>query len=77
MIASLVGRRLSYFLISLATFSVSTFLFLQLNPHVLFPYAFLLGLFGGDDLLWLAPAVLPELFQLVVDRDGISFNTGQ
>jgi SHS family sialic acid transporter-like MFS transporter len=79
-IASLVGRRLSYFLISLATFAVSTFLFTQLNPHhALFPYAtFMLGLFGVTYFGWL-PLFLPELFPTHVRSTGtgISFNTGR
>jgi MFS family permease len=79
-IASLVGRRLSYFLISLATFAVSTFLFTQLNPHhALFPYVtFLLGLFGVTYFGWL-PLFLPELFPTHVRSTGtgISFNTGR
>lgn len=79
-IASLVGRRLSYFLISLATFAVSTFLFTQLNPHhALFPYVtFMLGLFGVTYFGWL-PLFLPELFPTHVRSTGtgISFNTGR
>ena len=79
-IASLVGRRLSYFLISLATFAVSTFLFTQLNPHhILFPYVtFMLGLFGVTYFGWL-PLFLPELFPTHVRSTGtgISFNTGR
>lgn len=79
-IASLVGRRLSYFLISLATFAVSSFLFTQLNPHhALFPYVtFLLGLFGVTYFGWL-PLFLPELFPTHVRSTGtgISFNTGR
>lgn len=80
MIASLVGRRLSYFLISLTTFAVSTFLFTQLNPHhALFPYVtFMLGLFGVTYFGWL-PLFLPELFPTHVRSTGtgISFNTGR
>ncbi len=79
-IASLVGRRLSYFLISLTTFAVSTFLFTQLNPHhALFPYVtFMLGLFGVTYFGWL-PLFLPELFPTHVRSTGtgISFNTGR
>ena len=79
-IASLVGRRLSYFLISLATFAVSTCLFTQLNPHhALFPYVtFLLGLFGVTYFGWL-PLFLPELFPTHVRSTGtgISLNTGR
>jgi MFS family permease len=79
-IASVVGRRLSYFLISLGTFVASSILFTQLNPHHhLFPYAtFALGFFGVTYFGWL-PLFLPELFPTRVRSTGtgISFNTGR
>ncbi len=78
--ASCVGRRLSYFLISLCTFVVSSVLFTQLNPHhAMFPYmTFLLGFFGVTYFGWL-PLFLPELFPTRVRTTGtgISFNTGR
>lgn len=79
-IASFVGRRLTYFLISLCTFAVSTWLFSQLNPdHPHFDrFVFLLGFFGVTYFGWL-PLFLPELFPTHVRTTGtgISFNTGR
>ncbi len=79
-LASLVGRRFSYFLISLCTFAISAFLYSQIDPgHAFFPYAtFLLGFFGTTYFGWL-PLFLPELFPTHVRSTGtgISFNTGR
>lgn len=79
-IASLVGRRLTYFLISLGTFALSSVVFGLLNPlhpwfHV---FAFLLGLVGVTYFGWL-PLFLPELFptRARATGAGISFNTGR
>ncbi|MFO0979549.1 MAG: hypothetical protein U0996_24320, partial [Planctomycetaceae bacterium] len=80
LIASLVGRRLTYFLISLATFFASTVLFGLLTPGQ--PWfgtaTFLLGLFGVTYFGWL-PLFLPELFPTSVRAagSGISFNSGR
>jgi len=80
LIASLVGRRLTYFLISLATFLASTVLFGMLSPGQ--PWfgtaTFLLGLFGVTYFGWL-PLFLPELFPTSVRAagSGISFNSGR
>ena len=80
LIASLVGRRLSYFLISLCTFVVSSWLFSQLTPeHPQFSvFTFLLGFFGVTYFGWL-PLFLPELFPTHVRStgSGISFNSGR
>lgn len=80
LIASLVGRRWSYFVISLATFAVSTYIFTQLDPlHSLFPWAaFALGFAGVTYFGWL-PLFLPELFPTRVRSTGagISFNSGR
>ncbi len=80
LLATLVGRRLSYFLISLSTFLVSSWLFTQLYPgHPWFPYfTFLLGFFGVTYFGWL-PLFLPELFPTRVRStgSGISFNSGR
>lgn len=79
-IASFVGRRLTYFLISLATFGASTMLFGALSPGQ--PWfgtaTFLLGLFGVTYFGWL-PLFLPELFPTSVRAagSGISFNSGR
>lgn len=79
-IASVVGRRLTYFLISLCTFAVSSWLFTQLTPlHPHFSiFTFLLGFFGVTYFGWL-PLFLPELFPTHVRStgSGISFNSGR
>jgi MFS family permease len=79
-LASLLGRRLSYFLISLGALAVSSYIFSHLDPlhphfHV---FAFLLGFVGITYFGWL-PLFLPELFPTRVRATGagISFNTGR
>jgi hypothetical protein len=78
--AAALGRRLTYFLISLITWAVSTWLFTQLTPDG--PWfreaTFLLGLFGVMYFGWL-PLFLPELFPTEVRAagSGISFNSGR
>ncbi|MFM7059209.1 MAG: MFS transporter [Planctomycetota bacterium] len=78
--ATLAGRRLSYFLISLASLVTSTVLFTQLSPgHPWFnTAAFLLGMFGVTYFGWL-PLFLPELFPTRVRAagSGIAFNSGR
>ena len=78
--ASLLGRRLSYFLISLGALAVSTYIFSQLDPlHPRFQlFTFLLGFVGITYFGWL-PLFLPELFPTRVRATGtgISFNTGR
>jgi MFS family permease len=80
MIASWLGRRWSYFLISLGAFAVSSFIFTQLDPlHPHFKvWAFVLGFVGIAYFGWL-PLFLPELFPTRVRATGagISFNTGR
>jgi len=79
-LAGLVGRRLSYFLISLGALTASTYGFTQLDP--LHPYfkawTFVLGFAGIIYFGWL-PLYLPELFPTRVRStgSGISFNTGR
>jgi MFS transporter, SHS family, sialic acid transporter len=79
-IASLLGRRASYFLISLGALGVSSYIFSQLDPfHPHFQLcAFLLGFIGITYFGWL-PLFLPELFPTRVRATGtgISFNTGR
>lgn len=79
-IASVVGRRLTYFLISLGSLAVSSYIFTQLDPlHPQFQFcAFLLGFVGVTYFGWL-PLFLPELFPTRVRATGtgISFNTGR
>jgi MFS family permease len=78
--ATLAGRRMSYFLISLASLLTSTLLFTQLTPgHPWFnTAAFLLGMFGVTYFGWL-PLFLPELFPTRVRAagSGIAFNSGR
>jgi len=79
-VASVLGRRLSYFLISLGALVTSTYIFSQLDPlHPDFQlFAFLLGFIGITYFGWL-PLFLPELFPTRVRSTGtgISFNTGR
>jgi hypothetical protein len=79
-VASALGRRFSYFLISLGAFAVSSYVFAELNPlHPQFQFfVFLLGFVGITYFGWL-PLFLPELFPTRVRSTGtgISFNTGR
>jgi len=79
-IASILGRRVSYFLISLGALTASTYIFSQLDPlHPQFQiFAFVLGFIGITYFGWL-PLFLPELFPTRVRTTGagISFNTGR
>lgn len=79
-IASFLGRRITYFLISVCTFLISTWIFGYLTPqHPQFSFfTFLLGFFGVTYFGWL-PLFLPELFPVRVRStgSGISFNTGR
>lgn len=80
LLASVLGRRRSYFLISVGAFAVSSSIFSQLDPlHPWFQvFAFLLGFVGITYFGWL-PLFLPELFPTRVRSTGagISFNTGR
>jgi MFS family permease len=79
-IASLLGRRLTYFLISLASLLTSSFIYGFLTPqHDLFSqFAFLLGFVGVTYFGWL-PLYLPELFPTRVRSTGtgVTFNSGR
>ena len=79
-VASLLGRRLTYFLISLSALAVSSYIFTQLDPlHPQFHlFTFILGFVGVTYFGWL-PLFLPELFPTRVRATGvgISFNTGR
>jgi len=79
-VAAVIGRRLSYFLISLGAMATSTYIFTQLDPlHPMFPYwAFLLGFISIVYFGWL-PLFLPELFPTHVRStgSGVSFNSGR
>jgi MFS transporter, SHS family, sialic acid transporter len=79
-IAAVLGRRLSYFLISLGALFASTYIFTQLDPSApTFPlWAFILGFISIVYFGWL-PLFLPELFPTRVRStgSGVSFNTGR
>jgi SHS family sialic acid transporter-like MFS transporter len=79
-IAAALGRRLSYFLMSLACVATSSYVFTQLEPlQPAFPvWTFVLGFVGVIYFGWL-PLFLPELFPTRVRATGtgVSFNTGR
>lgn len=79
-LAGLLGRRLSYFLISLGALAASTYIFSRLDPlHPHFQaFTFVLGFVGITYFGWL-PLFLPELFPTRVRSTGtgIAFNTGR
>ena len=79
-LATLLGRRLTYFLISLLTWCASMWIFGWLTPlHPWFLWStFGFGLVGVIYFGWL-PLYLPELFPTRVRASGtgISFNTGR
>ena len=79
-LASALGRRLSYFFISLGALAASSYIFSQLDPlHPQFQvFAFVLGFVGITYFGWL-PLFLPELFPTRVRSTGtgISFNSGR
>ena len=79
-IASRVGRRLSYFLVSLLSLILSLYIFLFSHPasRAFLPAAFGVGLISTIYFGWL-PYFLPELFPTRVRATGagISFNFGR
>jgi MFS family permease len=81
-IASLLGRRLTYFLISLASFLTSLYIYQFLDPlvdqRIFNGFAFLLGFVGVTYFGWL-PLYLPELFPTRVRATGtgVTFNSGR
>lgn len=80
MLATLLGRRLTYFLISLLSLAASLIVFGTMHPGDpwFYPAAFAFGLVGVIYFGWL-PLYLPELFPTRVRATGtgISFNTGR
>jgi len=80
LIAAVLGRRVSYFLISLGALLASTYIFTQLDPlDPAFPFwTFILGFISIVYFGWL-PLFLPELFPTRVRStgSGVSFNTGR
>jgi SHS family sialic acid transporter-like MFS transporter len=79
-LATLAGRRIAYFLISLATLAISVVLYGQLDPsHPYFSwFVFALGFAGVTYFGWL-PLYLPELFptRIRATGTGVTFNTGR
>lgn len=79
-IASLLGRRMTYFLISLFAWALSTWIYAFLHPaHPHFGlFTFLLGFVGVTYFGWL-PLYLPELFPTRVRSTGtgVTFNSGR
>ncbi len=79
-IASHVGRRLTYFLISLGSLAISLYIFHSLTPldPQFKPSMFVLGFFGIMYFGWL-PYYLPELFPTRVRAtgSGVAFNFGR
>jgi len=79
-IASLVGRRLTYFAISLVSFLISSYIYGMLTPldDAFGTFTFLLGFVGVTYFGWL-PLYLPELFPTRVRSTGtgVTFNSGR
>lgn len=79
-LASALGRRFSFFLISLGALAASSYIFARLDPlHPQFQlFAFVLGFVGITYFGWL-PLFLPELFPTRVRSTGtgIAFNSGR
>ena len=79
-LASLFGRRLVYFLISLGSFGVSYYIFRFLTPldGMFVPWVFMLGFVTTIYFGWL-PLCLPELFPIRVRAagSGVTFNFGR
>jgi MFS family permease len=80
-LATLLGRRTTYFMISLVSFLLSSYIFGYLDPldRVSFgTFTFLLGFVGVTYFGWL-PLYLPELFPTRVRSTGtgVTFNSGR
>lgn len=79
-IASLAGRRATYFFVSLATLALGEFIYLVLTPNdrAFWPCVFLLGVVSTIFFGWL-PLYLPELFPTEARSTGagVSFNWGR
>ncbi|HEX5105041.1 MAG TPA: MFS transporter [Pirellulaceae bacterium] len=79
-LASLAGRRLTYFLVSLASFGLGEFIYRMLTPSdaAFWPFVFVLGLVSTIYFGWL-PLYLPELFPTHARATGagVSFNFGR
>jgi MFS family permease len=79
-IASLAGRRVTYFAVSLASLVLGQFIYLTLTPNdpSFWPFVFILGLVSTIFFGWL-PLYLPELFPTHARATGagVSFNFGR
>ena len=79
-IATMLGRRVTYFLISLVSFALSSYIFGLLDPldSRFGLFTFLLGFVGVTYFGWL-PLYLPELFPTRVRSTGtgVTFNSGR
>ena len=79
-IASLAGRRTTYFFVSLASLALCEYIFLALTPRdrSFFPAVFVLGIISTIFFGWL-PLYLPELFPTAARSTGagVSFNSGR
>jgi len=79
-LADRIGRRLSYFLISLTTLLLNGLIYRRLTPETpgFWPAVFGLGVVGTLFFGWL-PLYLPELFPTRVRATGagVSYNTGR
>jgi hypothetical protein len=79
-VATLMGRRITYFTISLLSLFISLYIFRYLQPTdpTFLIWAFAIGFFGTLYFGWL-PLFLPELFPTRVRATGtgVSFNFGR
>ena len=79
-IASLAGRRATYFCVSLASLALGEYIYLMLTPDdaAFWPFVFILGLVSTIFFGWL-PLYLPELFPTHARATGagVSFNFGR
>jgi MFS transporter, SHS family, sialic acid transporter len=79
-IANLSGRRLTYFLVSVASLALGEYIYLALTPKdpSFWPFVFILGMVSTIFFGWL-PLYLPELFPTYARATGagVSFNFGR
>lgn len=79
-LASLAGRRTTYFFVSLASLALGEYIYLVLSPRdaSFWPMVFVLGLVSTIFFGWL-PLYLPELFPTAARSTGagVSFNSGR
>jgi MFS transporter, SHS family, sialic acid transporter len=79
-IANLAGRRLTYFMVSLASLAIGEYIYLALTPGdaTFWTWVFILGMVSTIFFGWL-PLYLPELFPTEARSTGagVSFNSGR